>query len=107
MEANVQGLQIKEIYFETSSDKVTMKSLSKEQDSFVESEMHLNFSDLNKLINEVQILSAGTIDLSTYFENIRLDSDKELYVLNSRNTDFENLWIENIDFLAGNLKIRA
>jgi hypothetical protein len=107
MKTHFDKLNIKKIYFETGESDVTVKAKVISGNLSYDSEIIIDFSDLNLLLNQMQKVVNDEIQLSSLFESEKMYNGNLLYTLEIEKQIEESILIEKLSFNNPIKQIRA
>ena len=107
MKAHFDKLNIKKIYFETGESDVTVKAQVLSGNLSYESDIIIDFSDLNLLLNQMQKVVNEEIQLSSLFESEKMYNGNLLYTLEIEKKIADSILIEKLSFNNSVRQIRA
>ena len=107
MKAHFEKLNIKNIYFETGETDVTVKAKVIKGNLSYDSDIIIDFSDLNFLLNQMQKVVGEDIQLSSLFESEKMYNGNLLYTLEIEKKIDESILIEKLSFNNPIKQIRA
>ena len=107
MNAYFKNLEIHKITFETGDLEVIVDATIQQGSLSYNSELLLNYSDLNLLLNKMQQQVNENIDISSMFEIEKMYNGNLLYSINFEKTNLQTIKIESINFNNNIKQIRA
>ncbi len=107
MKAHFDKLNIKKIYFETGDSDVTVKAEVLTGNLSYESDIIIDFSDLNLLLNQMQKVVTEEIQFSSLFDSEKMYNGNLLYTLEIEKKIKESILIEKLSFNNSIKQIRA
>ncbi len=102
----IKNLKIEKIEFQSNINEVSVLCESNQDGTDYRSELIINFSDLNRLISKIQKIMEN-IEIFSLFKKTALDNGEEIYCLETKNSDFKTLILDEIYDINPIRQIRA
>jgi len=107
MKTIFESLKINKIIFETGDSDVIVNTNIQQGGMSYESDIVINHSDLNALINRMQQKVNENIDISSLFESEKMYNGNLLYTLDVEKVINEHILIDSMSFNNHIKQIRA
>lgn len=107
MRAEFDKMNVKKIVFETGDIDVVVNATIHQGNLSYESDLIINFSDLNLLINKMQQKLNESIDISSLFESEKMYNGNLLYTLDIERSFESAISIDSMIFNNDIKQIRA
>lgn len=107
MKAIFEKINVKKIMFETGDSCVTVNAIIVKGNLSYESDLIIDFSDLNMLLNRMQKVVDDSINISSLFESEKMYDGNLLYTLNIKNKIDKSILIDSMIFNNQIKQIRA
>lgn len=107
MRAEFDKMNVKKIVFETGDVDVMVNATIQQGNLSYESDLILNFSDLNLLINKMQQKVNESIDIAALFESEKMYNGNLLYTLDIERSFESAISIDSMIFNNDIKQIRA
>lgn len=100
-------MEIEQIIFETGDQEVLLNANVVKGNFSYRSQLILNFTDLNLLLNKIQGQIGDNKEVSDLFETEKMYNGNLLYTLNFEKKLAQTIWLDSIEFNHEVKQIRA
>lgn len=107
MKAKFDKMEVQQIMFETGDSEVLVNANVQQGNLSYHTQLVLNFSDLNVLINKIQQSICNESDISSMFESEKMYNGNLMYTLDMNKTFNSKILLESMEFEHSIKQIRA